>query len=175
MPSVPPGFTPDATSIFGDRHVEEDASHKGDATKTDAKGGCPSAPDSSPPVQATVLPGNAPEAGGGTITPSTYELNRLYVYTDNAEGGLSELEEQKALVLGTDTFVWAEGVGSVEAGVGAPNVSSGSYTASGTNLTLSPSCPAGADGGSYPYTFAGTGLTIYTSPTTAEFYKPAAM
>jgi hypothetical protein len=127
-----------------------------------------------PPVETLAQPGAPPPATGGPLpAPGTYVLKSVLYYPETAEaGGPTGGYEQGTIVFGGGTYGWAIAQGTTEAGVGTPTITGGSYSPSGTNLVLDQHCPE-ADAGtivSYPYSAAGTGIFIYRSSATTEFY-----
>jgi hypothetical protein len=171
LPALPPGYSPEA-SVFDGSIRPSDAPHRTDTKEVDSKAGCPSGPASGPSVQELDQPGETPPAAGGALDSGTYVLSRIYSYIDNPEaGGGTPLEEQKTIILLGDSYVWSQATGTVEAGVGATTLTSGDFKASGTTLTLTQHCPTSAPAAAYPYTAAGTGLSIYTDASVIEFYS----
>jgi hypothetical protein len=126
------------------------------------------------PVETLAQTGAPPPATGGPLpAPGTYVLKSVLYYPETAEaGGPTGGVEQGTFVFGGGTYGWAIAEGTTEAGVGKATITGGSFSPSGTNLVLDQHCPE-ADAGtvvSYPYSASGTGIFIYRSSVTLEFY-----
>jgi hypothetical protein len=103
--------------------------------------------------------GAIPTPTGGTIAPGTYLLRAMFYYPDTPEAGvaLSPDVAQKTIIFGTTTYSFAQAVGTIDAGLGAESLSGGTYTTSGTTLTLTAVCPTP---GTTTYTFSATAASL---------------
>ena len=170
LPGLPPGYSPEASTVDGSI-LHPDSSGRTDGQKPDSKAACPIGPTPGGLIEELEQPGSTPPALGGTIANGTYVLEHIYSYVDSHDaGGGTPVEEQKTLVIQGTSYIWEQASGTVEAGVGTSATTSGDYKTSGSTLTFTQSCPGAASGVEFPYTAAGTGLSIYTDGKTIEFY-----
>jgi hypothetical protein len=126
-------------------------------TGTDAADGAPGACNSianvAPVVISTIGSGSPPPATGGPIVSGTYYLTGYVVYPSIDAGsngiGLGSLQETVVITGSTSNVVVASS-GSLDGGVGSPNVLTETLTPSGTSLAIAVTCGQWT-GGTFPY------------------------
>lgn len=112
-------------------------------------------------VEELAFAGELPPPLGGTLVPGTYVLFELDFYPGDPDaGGTTGLSARKTLIVDPTNYRLSDEESKNDAGLGAPEVTSGTYSVADRVLTRNQECPAAVTIAN-DYSAAGSQLGIY--------------
>lgn len=129
-----------------------------------ADAACVALANSGSVVTETYVAEQLPVPLGGAIAAGVYALTGAFVYTGvGGSSGPTGNQYQETVSFDGSAFADVAAAGIVDAGtLGSNALASGTYTQSGTQLTLTTTCPSGAIR-TVPYTSTGNTIRLYAA------------
>jgi len=155
--------SPSGNDAGGKARTSMDASASSTATETSVNTTVTCRPTGAegPVIEELAVAGDMPPPLGGEIKSGTYVLSLLQFYPGGADaGGTTGLDARKTLVLDSMTYRLTDAEGTDDAGLGAPQITGGTYSVAEKTLTRSQECPTLASVAN-GYSAAGSQLGIY--------------